>query len=148
MTIYLDDERDYSPVIEEWIREFISTMEDDDHLYPGNDSGDAPFGVKIIFDGFGDLDTDEEYIEGGNKAMKSFAVFVHKNSLTEEFPPHELTPWALIHRPKEECCIYVWYDENEDDVEVIPFEDNNSTELDPKFVTDLIFAIRQRDTVD
>ena len=148
MTIYLDDERDYSPVIEEWIREFISTMEDDDHLYPGNDSGDAPFDVKIIFDGFGDLDTDEEYIEGGNKAMKSFAVFVHKNSLTEEFPPHELTPWALIHRPKEECCIYVWYDENEDDVEVIPFEDNNSTELDPKFVTDLIFAIRQRDTVD
>lgn len=148
MTIYLDDERDYSPVIEEWVREFISTMEDDDHLYPGNDSGEAPFGVKIIFDGFGDLDTDEEYIEGGNKAMKSFAVFVHKNSLTEEFPPHELTPWALIHRPKEECCIYVWYDENEDDVEVIPFEDNNSTELDPKFVTDLIFAIRQRDTVD
>lgn len=148
MTVYLDDERDYSPVIEEWVREFISTMDEDEDLYPGNDSGDAPFGVKIIFDGFGDLETDEEYVEGGNKAMKSFAVFVHKNSLTEEFPPHELTPWALIHRPKEECCVYVWYDENADDVEVIPFEDNNSTELDPKFVTDLIFAIRQRDTVD
>ena len=110
MTIYLDDERDYSPVIEGWVREFISTMDEDEDLYPGNDSGDAPFGVKIIFDGFGDLETEDEngeyvYEEGGNKAMKSFAVFVHKNSLTEDFSPHEQTPWALIHRPKEEVCI-------------------------------------------
>lgn len=153
MTIYLDDERDYSPVIEGWVREFISTMDEDEDLYPGNDSGDTPAGVKIIFDGFGDLETEDEngeyvYEEGGNKAMKSFAVFVHKNSLTEDFPPHELTPWALIHRPKEECCIYVWYDENADDVEVIPFEDNNSTELDPEFVADLIFAIQKRDSSD
>ena len=153
MTIYLDDERDYSPVIESWIREFISTMDEDEDLYPGNDSGDAPFGVKIIFDGFGDLETEDEngeyvYEEGGNKTMKSFAVFVHKTSLSESFPPHELTPWALIHRPKEECCIYVWYDENADEVEVIPFEDNNSTELDPEFVADLIFAIQKRDSSD
>ena len=146
MTIYFNDERDYSEVVEGWIREFISTMDEDDNLYPGNDSGDAPFGVKIIFDGFGDLETEEEYIEGGNKSMKSFAVFIHKDSLTQEFPPHELTPWALIHRPKEECCIYVWYDEKEDYVEIIPFEDNNSTELDPEFVADLIFAIQKRDT--
>jgi hypothetical protein len=75
----------------------------------------------------------------------SFAVFVHKDSLTNEFPPHEQTPWALIHRPKEEVCIYVWYDENTDDIEVIPFEDNGATELDHKLVTDLIFAIKQRD---
>jgi hypothetical protein len=153
MTIYFDDERDYSPVIEDWVREFISTMDDDEDLYPGNDSGDAPFGVKIIFDGFGDKEWEDEngeyqYEEGGNKEMKSFAVFVHKNSLNEEFPPHELTPWALIHRPKEEVCIYVWYDENADDVEVIPFEDNNSTELDHKFITDLIFAIQKRDQPD
>lgn len=151
MKIYYDDERDYSEIVEGWVREFISTMDDDDHLYPGNDSGDTPFGVKIIFDGFGDLeseDDDGEYVyeEGGNKSMKSFAVFVHKNSLTEEFPPHELTPWALIHRPKEEVCIYVWYDEENDDVEIIPFEDNSSTELDPEFVTELIFAIHQRDS--
>ncbi len=150
MTIYYDDGRDYSEIVEGWVREFICTMDDDEHLYPGNDSGDAPFGVKIIFDGFGDLETEEDgeyvYEEGGNKSMKSFAVFVHKNSLTEEFPPHEITPWALIHRPKEEVCIYVWYDENEDDVEIIPFEDNSSTELDPEFVTELIFAIHKRDT--
>jgi len=150
MTFHLNDERDYSEIVEEWVREFICTMDEDDDLYPGNDSGDAPAGVKIIFDGFGDLEDEDEngeyrYIEGGQRNMKSFAVFVHKNSLTEEFPPHELTPWALIHRPKEEVCIYVWYDEENDDVEIIPFEDNHSTELDPKFVTDLIFAINDRD---
>ena len=151
MTIYLNDDRDYSEIVEEWVREFICTMDEDDDLYPGNDSGDAPAGVKIIFDGFGDLEDEDEngeyrYTEGGQRNMKSFAVFVHKDSLTEEFPPHELTPWALIHRPKEEVCIYVWYDEENDDVEVIPFEDNYSTELDPEFVTELIFAIHKRDT--
>jgi hypothetical protein len=150
MTIYLNDDRDYSEIVEEWVREFICTMDEDDDLYPGNDSGDAPAGVKIIFDGFGDLEDEDEngeyrYIEGGQRNMKSFAVFVHKDSLTEEFPPHELTPWALIHRPKEEVCIYVWYDEENDDVDVIPFEDNHSTELDPEFITELIFAINDRD---
>jgi hypothetical protein len=151
MTFYLNDEREYSEIVEEWVREFICTMDEDDDLYPGNNSGDTPAGVKIIFDGFGDLEVDNgvdeyQYTEGGNRNMKSFAVFIHKDSLTEEFPPHELTPWALIHRPKEEVCIYVWYDEENDDVDVIPFEDNNSTELDPEFVTELIFAIHQRDS--
>jgi hypothetical protein len=151
MTFYLNDDREYSEIVEEWVREFICTMDEDDDLYPGNDSGDTPAGVKIIFDGFGDLEDEDEngeyrYTEGGQRNMKSFAVFIHRDSLTEEFPPHQLTPWALIHRPKEEVCIYVWYDEENDDVDVIPFEDNNSTELDPEVVAELIFAIYQRDS--
>lgn len=142
MKIHLNDDRDYSEVIEGWVREFISTMDEGDDLEPGNNSGDAPFGVKIIFDGYGyDEETNDEQ---GNKNMLSFAVFVHKDSLTKEFPPHELTPWALIHRPKEEVCIWAWYDAESDQVDVIPFEDNNSTELDHDFVTDLIFKIQER----
>lgn len=149
MTIYLNDDRNYSEIIEGWVREFICSM-DEGRLRPGNDSGDAPFGVKIIFDGYADLETYDEnneyvYEEGADTTVMSFAVFVHKDSLDIEFPPHEQTPWALIHRPKEEVCIYVWYDENTDDIEVIPFEDNGATELDHKLVTDLIFAIKQRD---
>ena len=149
MTIYLNDDRDYSEIIEGWVREFICTM-DEGHLRPGDDSGDAPFGVKIIFDGYADLETYDEnneyvYEEGADTTVMSFAVFIHKDSLDNDFPPHEQTPWALIHRPKEEVCIYVWYDENTDDIEVIPFEDNGATELDHKVVTDLIFAIKQRD---
>lgn len=149
--IYFDDDRDYSEIVEGWIREFISTMDDGDDLEPGNDSGVAPFGVKIIFDGYGILeweDDDGNYQcdEHGDKTTLSFAVFVHKDSLTKEFPEHEITPWALIHRPKEEVCFWVWYDENTDDVDVIPFEENNSTELDPNFVVEMIHNIKARDT--
>ena len=142
MTIHLNDDRDYTEIVEGWVREFICTM-DDGHLEPGDESGDAPFGVKIIFDGYGyDEETNEE---NANENMIGLAVFVHKDSLTEEFPPHELTPWALIHRPKEEVCIWAWYDVENDEVDIIPFEDNNSTELDHDFVTNLIFEIEKRD---
>jgi len=149
MTIYLNDDRDYSEVIEDWVREFICTM-DEGILRPGDDSGEAPFGVKIIFDGYADLEyytEDNEYRheEGGDTTQLSFAVFIHQNSLTEEFPEHDQTPWALIHRPKEEVCIWVWYNEEDDSIDVVPFEDNNSTELDHEFVTKLIFEIKKRD---
>ena len=140
--IYYDDKRDYTEIVEGWIRDFIATM-DEGILRAGDDSGEAPFGVKIIFDGYG---YDEENdLENNDTNTMSFAVFIHKNSLDQEFPPHELTPWALIHRPKEEVCIWVWYDVENDEVDIIPFEDNNSTELDPQFVTDLIFKIYMRE---
>ena len=146
MTIYLNDDRDYSVIIEKWVRNFYDTMDEDildGFGEAGDESGQAPAGVKIIFDGYGyDEETDEE---NANHNMVSFAVFVHKNSLTEEFVPHELTPWALIHRPKEEVCIWAWYDRDADVVDVIPFEDNNSTELDHEFVVDLIYKIAERD---
>lgn len=139
--IYVDDEQDYSAIIEGWTRSFISTM-DDGLLEPGDDSGDTPAGVKIIFDGYG---YNEETDEQDDTSTLSFAVFVHKDSLTEDFPPHTITPWALIHRPKEEVCIWVWYDENTDKVEVITVEDNSSTELDLDFIAELIFKIAERD---
>jgi hypothetical protein len=145
VSIYLNDDRDYSEVIEGWVRDFVCTMNENIHDgggRPGDDSGDAPRGVKIIFDGYGlneetDIEDDTNHL--------SFAVFVHQTSLTEEFPEHEQTPWALIHRPQEEVCIWAWYDCNEDQVTIVPFEDNHSTELDHNFVTKLIFEIRDRD---
>jgi hypothetical protein len=99
--------------------------------------------VKSLKNGYG---YDEENdLENNDTNTLSFAVFIHKNSLNEEFPPHEQTPWALIHRPKEEVCIWAWYDVNADLVDIIPFEDNNSTELDPKFVSNLIHEIYMRE---
>jgi hypothetical protein len=59
--------------------------------------------------------------------MISFAVFLHRNTINdEEFPEHDVTPWALIHRPKEEICLYVWYDVENDDYEVLSLEDRIS----------------------
>ena len=48
--------------------------------------------VKLTFEGFGDLETDDNYVEGGDTNMRSFVLFIHKNSHKEnfEFPEHEV----------------------------------------------------------
>jgi hypothetical protein len=140
----------YEEIVEDWVREYICTM-DSGILRAGNASGDFPNGVKIIFDGYGDLETDDEYIEGGDHNIMSFAVFVHKNSLTEEFPEHEQTPWALVHRPKEEVWITVWYNEEEDSIEVLPFEERDIEyvqEVGEEEIYKLINDIWYRDNED
>lgn len=123
----------YEEIVEHWIRDYYETM-DGGTLRPGDQSGDEPPGVKIIFDGYGYNEvTDNQDDEN----ILSFAVFVHKDSLHEPFPEHEQTPWALIHRPKEEVCIWVWYTVDQDMVEVIPFEDGD-TELDHDYIKQVI----------
>jgi hypothetical protein len=110
---------------EDYIECHLENMwRDPDDLVIGDNISDIPE-VKIIFDGYGDLETDDDYVEGGNKNMESYAIFIHKDSGNEdfEFPEHQLTPWALIHRPKEEVCIYAWYDVEQDYWEILPLED-------------------------
>jgi hypothetical protein len=106
-----------------------ASWRDPEDLEIGRDISDQPE-VKIIFDGYGDLEIDNgvdeyQYKEGGNTKMESYAIFIHKDSLEPEFifPEHELTPWALIHRPKEEICIYAWYDVENDIWDILPIED-------------------------
>jgi hypothetical protein len=86
--------------------------------------------VKIIFDGYGDLEEDEngDYVEGGNKNMESYAVFIHKNSAEPdfEFPEHEMTPWALIHRPDDEICFWAWHDVENDSWDFSMIDDTSS----------------------
>ena len=104
--------------------------------------------VKVIFDGFGDLEeTDEDgeykYTEGGNINMQSFAVFIHRNTIKgEEFPEHEFTPWGLIHRPREEFCTYVWYDAENDYYEVLPLEDRLSDDEGSMTVEEVMDAVQ------
>ena len=98
-----------------------SMLRDPDYLEIGEDISYMPE-VKIIFDGYG---YNEETDEQDDVNMESYAVFIHKDALKEdfEFPEHEITPWALIHRPKEEICIYAWYDVINDSWEILPLED-------------------------
>ena len=134
----------YLPIIEKWVRTFINTMNTDvkdGYAKPGEDFGEIPKGIKIIFDGYG---YNEQTDQDDDLNMLSFAVFVHKNSLTEYFPPHESNFNMIIHRPNEECYINVWYTVKDDYVNVLPFEDMNNTELDHNFLIDLIFKIDQR----
>lgn len=99
--------------------------------------------VKIIFDGYGDLEDEDEkgeyrYTEGGNKNMESFAIFIHKDALVENFifPPHDVFGFTfgsmIQHRPAEEVCIYAWHDVVEDTWDILPLEDrlDDSNEMD------------------
>jgi hypothetical protein len=129
---------------EEYIECHLENMwRDPDDLVIGNNISDLSE-IKIIFDGYGDLDTEDEYIEGGNKNMESYAIFIHKDSGKEdfEFPEHQLTPWALIHRPKEEVCIDAWYDVEQDYWEILPLEDRldgcTMTEEDVMEILDIL----------
>ena len=122
---------------------------DPDDLEIGRDISDLPE-VKIIFDGYGDLETEEDgeykYVERGNTNMESYAIFIHKNALQEEFvfPEHEMTPWALIHRPKEEVCIYAWYDVESNDWAINSLEetsDHNMTNEEVMNILDGLYEL-------
>ena len=130
----MSNQMSYEEIVELWIRGFIDTM-DQDALRPGNRSGDEPPGVKIIFEGFG---YNEETGTENDEDILTFAVFVHKDSLSGQFPEHEETAWALVHRPKEEVCIRAIYNATEDEITILPFEENDSTEVDHEFIYKLI----------
>ena len=107
--------------------------------------------IKIIFDGYGDLETEDEegnyvYEEGGNKNMESYAIFIHKKSAEEgfEFPEHEMTPWALIHRPDEEVCIYAWYDVKNDDWTINSLYETSDHKMTDEEVMEILEILNKR----
>ena len=102
--------------------------------------------IKIIFDGYADLETDDEYIEGGNKNLESYAIFIHKDSAKEgfEFPEHDMTPWGLIHRPEEEVCIYAWYNVEEDDWEINGLYETSDHKMSDEEVMTILETLDER----
>lgn len=99
-----------------------------DDLEIGENLSDYPE-VKLTFEGFGDLEFEDggnyRYEEGGNKDMRSFCLFIHKNSGKEgfEFPEHDVAAFTfgrmIYHRPKEELHVYGWYDVPKDEWYVV-----------------------------
>lgn len=107
--------------------------------------------IKVIFDGFGDKEWEDEngeyqYEEGGNTDMESYAIFIHKDSAQEdfEFPEHDLTPWALIHRPKEEVCIYAWYDVENDEWTINSLYETSEHDMTDEEVMAIIKTLNER----
>jgi hypothetical protein len=109
---------------------------DPDDLEIGRDISDLPE-VKITFEGYGDLDEENmdgeyKYIEGGNTNMESYAVFLHKDALTDDFifPEHDVFGFTfgsmIQHRPAEEVCIWAWYDVENNSWDILPLEDRLS----------------------
>jgi len=131
-------------------------IDHDDELEIGEDVSDQQE-VKIIFDGYGDLEDEDEdgeyrYTEGGNRNMQSFAIFIHDNALTGGFvfPPHNTYSFTfgrmIQHRPDEEVCIFAWYDVESDDWDIIPLEDRLSEDnsMDAEDVMRILEGLHQK----
>lgn len=141
---------DYGRYIE-ILQNFLDVMwRDGDDLNIGEDISDIPE-VKIIFDGYGDLeDTDEHgeyrWTEGGNTNMESYAIFIHKDSGKKDFvfPEHD-TAWNMIvHRPKEEVCIYAWYDVESDEWSINSLDETSEHKMTDKQVMKILETLDKR----
>ena len=146
------DYQRYESIIIEMMK---ASWRDPDDLEIGRDISDLPE-VKIIFDGYGDLeeeiDGEYKYTEGGNTNMESYAIFIHKDALVEEFmfPEHDVYSFTfgsmIQHRPKEEVCIYAWYDVKNDSWDVLPLgdridEDNSMNEEDVMVILEGLYEL-------
>ena len=145
----MSDEFDYD-LYEEVIQSLLDVMwRDEDNLEIGEDISDIP-SVKIIFDGYGDLETEDEhgeylYEEGGNRNMESYAIFIHRNSGDPQFqfPPHDLTPWALIHRPGEEVYICAWYDVENDEWMINSIDETSDHDMTDEELMEVLRKIKE-----
>ncbi len=146
----MNDELDYD-LYYRVVQLLIDTMwRDQEDLEIGRDISDIP-AVKIIFDGYGDLEDEDEngeyrYTEGGNKNMESYALFIHKDSAKPDFvfPEHELSPWCLIHRPAEEVCIHIWYDVENDDWSINSLDETMEHELTDEEVIEILKSLESQ----
>lgn len=136
----MSDELTYEEMVAIWLRDYIDTM-DEGYLRPGDRSGDELPGIKIMFDGYG---YNEETNNHDDENIMTFCIFIHKDSLSGHFPDHEENSRAIIHRPTDEVCIKAVYDVQEDYLEVLPFEESESTELDHDFIYKLIQDIHEK----
>lgn len=132
---------------DELLTEHLESMwRDSDNLEIGENISDCPE-IKIIFDGYGDLETDDAYVEHGDKNSESYAIFIHKDSAEEDFtfPEHDTTPWGLVHRPAEEVCIYAWYDVEKDSWDILPLEDRvEDTSMSLEEVMNILETLHKR----
>jgi hypothetical protein len=146
----MTDELDYD-LYYRVVQLLIDTMwRDEEDLEIGRDISDIP-AVKIIFDGYGDLEDEDEngeyrYTEGGNKNMESYALFIHKDSAKPDFvfPEHELSPWCLIHRPEEEVCIHIWYDVENDEWSINSLDETMEHSMTDEEVIEILRSLESQ----
>jgi hypothetical protein len=141
---------DYVKYDEMLHRHLDEMWRDEGYLEIGEDISNIPE-IKIIFDGYADLETEDEegnyvYEEGGNKNLESYAIFIHKRAAEEgfEFPEHEMTPWGLIHRPEEEVCIYAWYNVEDDEWEINGLYETSDHKMTDAEVMEILEILDER----
>ena len=139
----MSDDIDYE-LYDNFLTNLLSESQpEQEDLEIGENISDIPE-VKIIFDGYG---YNEETDEQDDKNLESYAIFIHKDALQEgfEFPEHDMSPWCLIHRPKEEVCLYAWYDVKEERWEINYIGDaTQDTEMDTEDVLRILDGLNAK----
>ena len=117
--------------------------------------------IKVAFDGYGDLETEDEngeyeYIEHGNTDLQSYAIYIHKDSAKRGFvfPEHDTYSFTfgnmVQHRPDEEVCLFAWHEFLEEEGtwiwHIIPLEDRlaEDNSLTAKQVMEILEIIVNR----
>lgn len=112
-------------VLQTWVKEFYET------------DGDSLDSISILFDGYGEDENGEQ-----DESKRCYAVFVHKDSLNEDFtfPEHDSFGNLVVHRPNEEGVYYVWTDAEGN------LEDYSGpeTNLDPVFIDTIAIALEEQ----
>lgn len=144
---------------EEYLIKILENREWDDSLDIGENI--SPISeIKIAFDGYGDLETEDEngeyeYVEHGNTDLESYAVYIHKNSAKRGFvfPEHEVHQFTfggmVQHRPEEEVCLFVWHAKKENgnwEWHAVPLEERMSDDhcMTGKEIMDILEVLVNR----
>lgn len=96
--------------------------------------------ICIINDGYAEDDDGNTDV-----SLICYAIFIHKDSgnPTFIFPEHEIHIDAVIHRPNEECCFFVWLREDSDGSVSVEFVSEGRSNLDIDFFYELIIEIQK-----
>lgn len=98
-----------------------------------------PDGISIVPDGFATDDDDNE-----DPQKPCYAIFVHRDSLSGQFPEHDTYGGLVVQRPNEEVCFYVWLDLTSGQEQEINMPDT-ALDLDDFYRTILEIQLRYKD---
>lgn len=98
--------------------------------------GDFDDGISIVQDGYAMDDDDNE-----DPQQPCYAIYVHRDSLSGNFPEHKTFNGVVVERPNEEVCFYVWINLANGEVQEIILPD---TELDLNDFYSIIIEIQRK----
>lgn len=112
-------------VLQTWVKEFYDT------------DGDSLDSIRILFDGYREDDNGNE-----DESQRCYAVFVHKDSLEEDFtfPEQESFGNLVVHQPQEQGVYYVWTDAEGN----LDCYEGPVTDLDPNLIDNIVVTLEER----
>ena len=149
------DDYDYNRY-EKILKHMLETMwRDEEDLVRGENISDIPE-VKIMFESYADKEVEDEEgnyietIENGDTNQECYCIFIHKDSAQEDFqfPEHETAAFIfgnlILHRTKEEVCIYAWYNVEENNWSINSLDETSEHDMTNKEVMNILETLYTR----